>query len=630
MKQRFAFVVAVMLGLLSGLQLRAAGPEEDYVQIYNQIQEADRLAQSQRFDQARETYLEARARLGSLSRQYPEWNPNIIRFRLGYINRKLAALPGSSSVPESPATPPQPLPVPAPTEATTDRQLEELRTRVRELETEKSDLSARLREALAARPAAVDPQELAVAEAKVLSQQKEIELLRVNLEKLKSEAARTGDPSAEGARQALAEAQRELARQAEQINILSLERTALQSRLLQQVRAEADKPPTATGASAAASATTGEVEELKRQLETLHQQLGEEQARNKILLAEKRLIERSLNETGSRANNASLAQRLQMAEQELEQARESSRTDAATISALQTALASANQEISSLQGRLRSLQPQSSEARLEAMLSPQARPEPATPATVSPAPAAAGPASENVEELKARLAILEARRVPYAPEELALFHVPEITPVTNATARATPGLSRDTAMLVAEAEKDLRAGRFAEAERKYQDALASDQNNVIILSSLASAQVEQGSLPEAERTVGLALARDPSDAFSLFVLGRIRVEQGRLDEAITALSRSAYLDGSRAETFNLLGIVLGRLGLREPAETALRRAVQLLPNYASAHHNLAVVYSTQTPPALALARWHYEKAIAGGHRPDPAIEARLKAASNRP
>lgn len=623
MKQRLLACAVLLFSL--GVTLSAAGPEEEYVQIYNRIQDADRLALNQRPDQARTTYLEAQTRLGELSRQYPDWNPNIIRFRLGYISRKLSAL--STAEPPATAVTPQPAfdtvaPVGDP-----ERQIAELQGRVRQLERDKSDLSARLREALAARPAAVDPQELAVAEARVLTQQKEIELLRINLDKIKSDA-RAPDSTGEAARQALAGAMQQLDQQAEQINTLTLERTALQNRLLEMATATAEKSMPARTEPGAPTVATSEIDSLKSQMRALHQQLEAEQARNRILVAEKQLIEQRLKDTPGQSGDSDMARRIQSLEQQLENARQSSHTDAATVSALQTALATANQEINALQGRVRALQPQSSQARLDAMLNPAAGLAPGTSATVPAAPIAPDPSAEEVAQMKARLAMLEARRVPYSPEELALFKVPEVSVSTNTTARTGGGLSRDTALLVVEAEKDLRAGRFAEAERKYQQALASDQNNVALLSSLASAQAEQGNLAQAEQTLGMALARDPNDAFSLFVLGRLRLEQGRSDEAMTALSRSAYQDGSRPETFNLLGFALSQLGLREPAETALRRAVQIAPNYANAHHNLAVVYSTQNPPSLGLARWHYEKAIAGGHRPDPAIEARLKADDN--
>ena len=61
-----------------------------------------------------------------------------------------------------------------------------------------------------------------------------------------------------------------------------------------------------------------------------------------------------------------------------------------------------------------------------------------------------------------------------------------------------------------------------------------------------------------------------------------------------------------------LGMVLSEKGMRGPAETALRKAVELQPSYASAHQNLAVFYLTQQPRYPALARWHYQKAIAAG------------------
>jgi tetratricopeptide (TPR) repeat protein len=626
MKQRLLALALVWLSL--GANLSAAGPEEDYVQIYNQIQAADRLAQNQRTDQARAAYLEAQTRLASLSRQYPDWNPNIIRFRLGYITRKLTAL--SLDQPDPTASPALPVAEPVAPGAEPNRQIEQLQVRVRQLENEKSELAARLREALAARPAAVDPQELAVAEARILTQQKEIELLKVNLEKIKSDATRTPDPALESTRQALADAQRQLAQQTEQISTLTLERTALQNRLLEVVSASRGDTTATPLAAIPAAGAPNEIDELKNQLQSLHQQLSEEQARNKILVAEKQVLEQQLEQVPGRSGDSPLTKRVQNLEKELEIARQSAGTDAATISALETALASASQEINALEGRVRALQPQSPQARLDAMLNPETAVAPAVSAVAAPPePAASGPlepASDRMAEMAARLAVLEAPRVPYSPEELTLFKVPEISASTNTTTRAGGGLSRDTALLIAEAEKDLRAGRFSEAEQKYQQALAADQNNVVVLSSLASAQVEQGNLAQAERTLGLALAADPNDAFSLFVLGRVRLEQGRVDEAMTALSRSAQRDGSRPETFNLLGIVLARLGLREPAETALRRAVQIAPNYASAHHNLAVVYSTQNPPSLGLARWHYDKAIAGGHQSDPAIEARLNAA----
>jgi hypothetical protein len=129
MKQRFV-AVAVVLSIL-GAVLHAAGPEEDYVQIYNQIQEADRQAQNQRPDQARSTYLAAQTRLLELSKQYPDWNPNIIRFRLNYVSRKLTAL--ESGQPAASTAQPQAQPdTTAPLTGDPGQQVEQLRARASE------------------------------------------------------------------------------------------------------------------------------------------------------------------------------------------------------------------------------------------------------------------------------------------------------------------------------------------------------------------------------------------------------------------------------------------------------------------------------------------------------------------
>ena len=71
--------------------------------------------------------------------------------------------------------------------------------------------------------------------------------------------------------------------------------------------------------------------------------------------------------------------------------------------------------------------------------------------------------------------------------------------------------------------------------------------------------------------------------------------------------------------------MLNQKGLRKPAEVALRKALQLDPTYAEAHHNLAIVYATQKPPFMELARWHYKKAVDFGHAKNPDLEKLLEA-----
>ena len=48
------------------------------------------------------------------------------------------------------------------------------------------------------------------------------------------------------------------------------------------------------------------------------------------------------------------------------------------------------------------------------------------------------------------------------------------------------------------------------------------------------------------------------------------------------------------------------------------------PAYGNAHNNLAVIYATQQPPLLELARWHYQKALASGQPRNPELEKILQ------
>jgi predicted Zn-dependent protease len=254
-------------------------------------------------------------------------------------------------------------------------------------------------------------------------------------------------------------------------------------------------------------------------------------------------------------------------------------------------------------------------------------------------------AQAELKALRARVQVLEAKPIPYSAQELALFQKspPSFTahlgnsantgsesslrsappaegPLTKVARRGTPP---GAGALVLAAERAFNRGQFAEAEQKYAELLRQDDLNLTTLGNLAAAQVELGRLKDAENNILRAMRMDPNDYFVLYLLGRLRFEQDKVDEALDALSRSVQSNSEYAASHNHLGIVLSEKGLRGPAEAALRRAVQLQPDYAVAHNNLALVYAMQQPPALALARWHYRKAVSSGHPKNPDIEKLL-------
>ncbi|HEY1490639.1 MAG TPA: tetratricopeptide repeat protein, partial [Verrucomicrobiae bacterium] len=232
--------------------------------------------------------------------------------------------------------------------------------------------------------------------------------------------------------------------------------------------------------------------------------------------------------------------------------------------------------------------------------------------------------ASQLETLRARLDIYESKPVPYTPEELALFKKPDPVVIDpHANEKSVRELPAGTVELVAGAHRDFSAGSYDQAEQKYLEVLRHDDKNVSTLANLATIQLEMGRLDEAEKNLKAALAVAPDDAFSLSIMGNLKFRQAKYDEALDALSRAAKGDPKNAEIQNFLGLTLSEKGMRPAAEVAFRKAVMLKPDYGGAQNNLAVFYLTQQPPSVALARWHYDKALAAGFPHNPDMEKML-------
>src|SRR6267142_3129019 len=101
MKCLLAVVIAFVL--VSLLPACAEGPDDQYVQIYNLIQEADTMEASGQLSQSLAKYLEAQTALRRFQKGYPEWNPQVIKFRLSYIEDKVAARSAKITKPDEAA-----------------------------------------------------------------------------------------------------------------------------------------------------------------------------------------------------------------------------------------------------------------------------------------------------------------------------------------------------------------------------------------------------------------------------------------------------------------------------------------------------------------------------------------------
>lgn len=95
------FPVWIMLALLLTLFVaRAEAQDDDYLNIYGVIEQADALNASGKTSQAHAKYIEAARALMQLQRDNPNWNKRMISYRLNYLTEKIAATSGQVALPE--------------------------------------------------------------------------------------------------------------------------------------------------------------------------------------------------------------------------------------------------------------------------------------------------------------------------------------------------------------------------------------------------------------------------------------------------------------------------------------------------------------------------------------------------
>ncbi len=600
---KLVFLVMVACGILVP-SVFADGTDDLYVKIYGVIQEGDRLSVSGQSPLAKTKYLEAATALKKLQSESPAWNPAVVRFRLRYLTEKL----GGTPIPEIGRAVQTDLPKPtpavvAPVVDERDSQIAALKDAFRRLEGEKAILEAKLKEALTAQPAGVDPRELARVEERLRTTEKERELLRLALDKERTQKSTTQDTAAvESLKSSLADANRKLIQQQEVAAALAREKEILTGRVAQLERS--------VGSDVASLRT--ENESLKKQL------AARPQARE----------------------SKDSDRRTEKLQAELKDARDAAQASARTIAKLQQESGDSDKARSLLQKQLAQatseLKSSDVKANERARRLERERDELADRLKKSEGSGrkrmttTAEPTARELATLRARLAALEAQKIPYTQEELALFRQPEARPLKQQAVKSSASQERNVpagaAPLLAEAERAFATRNYPAAEQKYQEALKLDDRSSTTLSNMAATQIEQRKWEEADVTVKRALAADPNDSHAMTLMGILRFRQAKYDDAFAALSQAAQADPQNAEAQNYLGITLSQRGQRVAAEAALRKAVQISPGYGSAHHNLAVVYATQKPPFLALARWHYQKALAAGHPQNQEVETLLQQA----
>lgn len=653
------FVLAGLIGFLAFSCARAAAQDDEYIRIYTVMQDADALSNSSQPGDALAKYIDAQTSLQRFQRIYPDWNRQVIQFRLNYLASRIAEI--SARIPvaatktpiaaKPPTTAPPALSLQPREREDFEHQLDTLQNRMQQLQVDKMLLESKLKESLAAQPAAVDPRELVKAEAKIRSLEKENSLLQVSLAQQQTKAAPPVNTAAvEQMKRQLAETSQRLADQTKRADALTAERQALQTKLDSLIPA----PWNATNLGKTKKA----LEDANRRLDAQSKLASRLDAEKMSLMARVKSLE-----AGSRTLAALRAEN-EILKKQLADLKRPARASPA---------ADANRQLAEARARIAALESDQEIWRLEKIALENRVRQLMASSTATPAPAPTPiPAAATVEDssrvkqleresadlrkklgaaqkelagrkarnvatkiedltgqlavLRARLAVFETQQIPYTEEERALFKRTQVSlEAVNPRTRqkSVKELPSGSATLVAEARNDFAAKRFDKAEEKYNQILRHDNKNLYTLANLAAIQLELNHLDDAEQHIHQALAVSPDDSYSLLVLGQIKIRREQYDAALDALSSAAKADPQNAEIQNYLGLTLSQKGLRTSAETAFRKAIELDPHYGGAHYNLAVFYITQSPPWPELARWHYKKAIDSGFPPNPDLEKML-------
>ena len=656
MKQ-FSFITKLFLsfGLLSTVQ--AAGPDDSFIQAYSLIAEADNLTRLGQKNSAIQKYQQARNDLAALQSGYPDWNAAVVNFRIKYLDQKLKEI-GAEATEDVKATLDKPATLDP---AAARREIAILKRKVESLENAIVIKDAKLKEALSAVPSPEETKQLAKLESDLSGLRQENTNLKGAIDKataqfkdanagLAKATAETEKAQANLAKaQADAKKTREALEQSEQeVKSAKAEANNRQAKRLEKQLADSKESLETTEKELASLKTTNK--SLESELKSFRKGNREKELQTEVEALQKKMADNQGELEKVSGNIAALKNDKASLEEELKSFKKGNREKnlETKVGSLEKQLAKSNSQLKetssnlassqssndSLEDQLKALQKGSREKEMRDYInSLEKRLAKAERINTNPASkrkalsgilnwrkkdraeqAQVAELQNRLDTLRSRLEILEAEKIPYTDEEKKLFAEPKTGDQPANTLQAK------VATLPEGGAADFKAGqaalveaKYGEAEQKFLHVLKLDEENPLTLGSLAMAQMEQGNYDGAETSLERALKNNENDTFSLSLLGTLRYRQKKYEEARDYLAKAVKLNPEDANAQHFLGSALNNLGQRKAAETALRKALQIKPGHAEAHHNLAVVYATQKPPFTALAKFHYEKALAAGH-----------------
>jgi len=206
----------------------------------------------------------------------------------------------------------------------------------------------------------------------------------------------------------------------------------------------------------------------------------------------------------------------------------------------------------------------------------------------------------------------------------ALGHAQEAAQLNPAKMEKTGMLPPYTKVLGERAAAAFGKRDWAVARKAYEEMLTLDDGNALVWANLGAVEQQAGDAKRAIECFEKSVQFNPQLAPSWTALGLLLQRQGDTYRAISCFTRAIHEDPEDARAHNYLAITAKGLGWADAAEAELQRAIEMKPDYGIAHFNMALMLLERRPPAIELARRHYEKALSLGVAKDDVVERRLK------
>ncbi|MFN0080664.1 MAG: tetratricopeptide repeat protein [Prosthecobacter sp.] len=206
----------------------------------------------------------------------------------------------------------------------------------------------------------------------------------------------------------------------------------------------------------------------------------------------------------------------------------------------------------------------------------------------------------------------------------AICQAQEAAPINPANMNKTGMLPPHTKVLGERAAAAFGKKDWASARKAYREMLELDDGNALVWANLGAVEQQAGEAVRAIECFEKSVQFNPQLAPSWTALGLLLQRQGDTYRAISCFARAIHEDPEDARAHNYLAIAAKGLGWNDAAEAELQRAIDMKPDYGTAHFNMALMLLERRPPAIELARRHYEKALSLGVAKDDVVERRLK------